>query len=232
VAEVPNVFCICGRAGRYTSVASGLTTVTSTRALVAVGLRPRRRSRAYIPGVRSCTAWHGYIDSSTSAGHGRDDGAVRVQTVVLPGRMPPVGIGSLARRISPWSNGVGSSPKFVVLRQPPDRSNVTSLEPDGTQVRPSRPGIERRSARAAVEREGRVGRLQMDRHGQRGEGRWLWKPGPRRAESETRCGGVPGLDVTPARSPMPSPERSAKLRGYTWYTTAVRHQSRSLDGSA
>src|SRR5215218_543883 len=34
--------------------------------------------------------------------------------------------------------------------------------------------------------------------------------------------------MTPPRSPTPSPSLSAKLRGYTWYTTADFHQSRAV----
>src|SRR5580698_775424 len=39
-------------------------------------------------------------------------------------------------------------------------------------------------------------------------------------------------DRTPARSPIPSPFASAKLRTYTWYTTASRHHGRSASATA
>ena len=59
---------------------------------------------------------------------------------------------------------------------------------------------------AAVGQRGRIERVQPDGIDARG-----------RRDTSSRL-------RTPSRSPMPSPFESAKLRGYIWYTTAVRHQ--------
>ena len=44
---------------------------------------------------------------------------------------------------------------------------------------------------------------------------------------DPQAGEVAQVAVAPGRSPTPSPSESAKLRGYTWYTTPVFHHGHS-----